>query len=327
MEQHHDVKKDRQIYLDFDGSPEDIACLMLVLGMKHLHLIGITLTQADCSPKHSLETTLKILSLYEKKIEVVMGEYISPTQFPEEYKRASIQANNFPLLINQKMDHSLVSKLPAGEFMAKKINGAHGKVTVLVIGPMSHVARALEFDPKIADKIEEIVFMGGAIDVAGNVFQKDGTIESAEWNVYWDIDSAIKVFNTKIPITMFSLDATNHVPFTKACLKEIARHPDYNILNLVGQFYALCYNGDWTDVDNYYFWDTLCTSYLGCEGLAQYQNIEIEITPKGEKGEGKTARKKGNGRWVKVPMSVDKDKFFKFFIHTLKKHGKVHMVD
>ena len=326
MESNKSSIKQRLVYLDHDGAPEDVTCIMLVLGMKNTELIGMTYTQGDSSSKQALEVTLKILSLYESKIEMVMGEYISSYQFPEEYKIASIQVNNLPILINQYMDKSKLSNLPAGEFMAKKIKEAPQKVTVLVTGPLSHVARALEYDPTIKENIEELVFMGGAVDVKGNVYNVDRTVKPAEWNVYWDIPAAMKVFESGIPITMFPLDATNQVPVTKKTLSEIAKYRSYNILDIVGQFYAICYNGDWTEHDNYFFWDTLCTSYLGCEGMAEFEMIEIEILPLGHESQGKTARKPGCGRWVKVPIKVDKEKFFQFFIETLKRNGKIQPV-
>ena len=190
-------KQKRLVYMDQDGNPEDIASMMMVLSMDHLELIGVTMTPADCIAVHGLELTLKTLNMFDKKIEVVLGDYNSPTQFPELYKVPSIQANNLPVFMNQKFDKELISPLPAGEFMAKKIKSAPQKVTLLVTGPMSHVARAFEYDPSIAENIEEIVFMGGAIDVDGNIEQPDRSVKSAEWNVYWDPNSARKVLQTK----------------------------------------------------------------------------------------------------------------------------------
>ena len=315
--------KERSVYFDHDGPPEDTTCLMLLLGMKHIDLIGITVTQGDCFGPPALEMTLKVLSLYERNIDVVLGEYISPTQFPIAYKYASSQINNLPLVINQHMNLNLVSKLPAGEFMAKKIKSCPRPVTVLAVGPLSHVAMALEYDPSIISNIEEIIIMGGAIDVAGNIYNEDGSIEQAEWNLYWDIQSAQKVLESKIPMTIFPLDATNQVKLEKWHLKEISKYSNYNILEMVGQFYAICYNAEFIHTDNYYFWDSLCTSSLGCEGMAEYETIELSIIPKGAKNEGKTFRNPGCGNWVQYPKKVDAKKFFNFFIETLKKNGKL----
>ena len=90
--------------------------------------------------------TLKVLSLYEKNIQVAVGEYISPIEFQLDYRVQSIMANNIPDRINQQMDRSLVSNLFGSEFMLKKIKEAPRKVTFLLTGPMSHVAKALEID-------------------------------------------------------------------------------------------------------------------------------------------------------------------------------------
>ena len=327
-----EIKKDKKklVYMDHDGSAEDIMSMMMVLGMDHVELIGVTMTPADCHPESSLELTLKSIQLFEKKIEVALGDYHSPNQFPYEYKISSIQANNIPYLINIEIDKNLFSHLPAGEFMAKKIKNAPEKVTVLVTGPLSHVARAFDYDPSIIEKIEEIVFMGGAIDVEGNVFQKEKGLyqkvdapKPAEWNVYWDIDAAIKVLHTKIPFTMVSLDITNYAPVRRHHLKEIAKGvQEFNLLNIVGQFYALLYNDQWMEKDIFFFWDTLSTSYLGSDSLSDFETIEIDIIPSGDE-EGKTIRKPGSGFFVKVPTKVDHDKFFAYFLKLMSRNVKI----
>jgi len=46
---------------------------------------------------------------------------------------------------------------------------APGEVTVLALGPLTNIGRALELDPAFAANVREIVVMGGAYMVSGNV--------------------------------------------------------------------------------------------------------------------------------------------------------------
>jgi purine nucleosidase len=55
------------------------------------------------------------------------------------------------------------------EFMARLLLEASERVTMLVTGPLTTVAAALAAAPTIEQKIDEVVWMGGALDVAGNV--------------------------------------------------------------------------------------------------------------------------------------------------------------
>lgn len=81
----------------------------------------------------------------------------------------------------------------------------------LAAGPLSNLAYALETYPtQIADKIERVWWMGGALRVKGNVYEPR-TDGSAEWNSYWDPAAAGVVWRSNVPLTLVPLDGTNKV--------------------------------------------------------------------------------------------------------------------
>jgi purine nucleosidase len=212
----------RTVIFDHDGNPDDIVSLMLVLGMPNIDLIGVSITPADCYIEDAVDLTLKVLSLYERSIPVSRGDLESPNPFPDEYRVVTVKANHLPIMLSQEMDHKLIVDIPAHEFLAKKIKESKEKVTVLMTGPCTNLMAAIEIDSSIKDNIEEVVWMGGAVDVSGNVFKFDHD-KSAEWNVYWDAKAAKKMFASGMNITIFSLDATNTVPVDLAFLKMNAK--------------------------------------------------------------------------------------------------------
>ncbi len=60
---------------------------------------------------------------------------------------------------------------------------------ILALGPLTNLAEALERDRSIAANIREIVIMGGAVRVPGNL--QDGGVfhtnnSTAEWNMFVD---------------------------------------------------------------------------------------------------------------------------------------------
>lgn len=62
-------------------------------------------------------------------------------------------------------------------------------VTVLLLtGPLTNLAVALERDPALVERFDRIVIMGGAFDHPGN------TTARAEWNTWCDPDAAAAVF-------------------------------------------------------------------------------------------------------------------------------------
>ena len=78
-----------------------------------------------------------------------------------------------------------------------------GTVTLCPLGPLTNIAVALQRAPDIAERIQEIVLMGGAYFEVGNI------TPTAEFNIYVDPEAAKVVFACGAPITVMSLDVTH----------------------------------------------------------------------------------------------------------------------
>ncbi len=84
-----------------------------------------------------------------------------------------------------------------------------GTVTLCPLGPLTNIATALQRAPDIADRIQEIVLMGGAYFEVGNI------TPAAEFNIYVDPEAAEIVFKCGAPITVMPLDVTHKALVTK----------------------------------------------------------------------------------------------------------------
>ena len=80
---------------------------------------------------------------------------------------------------------------------------APGTVTLCPLGPLTNIATALQKAPDIADRIEEIVLMGGGYFEGGNI------TPAAEFNIYVDPQAADIVFKSGVPIVVMPLDVTH----------------------------------------------------------------------------------------------------------------------
>ena len=85
-----------------------------------------------------------------------------------------------------------------------------GDIVLVPTGPLTNIATALTRAPDIAERISEIVIMGGARREAGNI------TPSAEFNVYVDPHAAEIVFGSPIKKTVFGLDITH-----KALIQDV----------------------------------------------------------------------------------------------------------
>ena len=78
-----------------------------------------------------------------------------------------------------------------------------GSVTLCPLGPLTNIATALRKAPDIAERIAEIVLMGGAYFEVGNI------TPTAEFNIYVDPEAADIVFRSGVPLTVLPLDVTH----------------------------------------------------------------------------------------------------------------------
>ena len=85
----------------------------------------------------------------------------------------------------------------------------NGSVTLCVLGPLTNIATALQKAPDIAERIGEIVLMGGAYFEVGNI------TPAAEFNIYVDPEAADIVFKSGIKLVVLSLDVTHKVLVTE----------------------------------------------------------------------------------------------------------------
>ena len=192
--------------------------------------------------------------------------------------------------------------------MVRVLRQASEPVTLMVTGPLTTVAVALDMQPEIEAKIKQIVWMGGALNVPGNVEKsiEAGQDGSAEWNAYWDPVSAQRVWQTQIPILLCPLDLTNNVPVTSELVLQLGRQRRYPLSDLAGQCYALVIPQD------YYFWDVLATAYLAHPEFYELREWETVIVTTGP-SQGRTKVEPG-GRKIWAMDQVDKSRFYAYIL-------------
>lgn len=88
-------------------------------------------------------------------------------------------------------------------------------ITLCTLGPLTNIAMALIKQPAIAERIAEIVMMGGAYFEVGNI------TPAAEFNIYVDPEAADVVLRSGAPITILPLDVTHQIQSTPERLAAI----------------------------------------------------------------------------------------------------------
>jgi len=145
----------------------------------------------------------------------------------------------------------------AVEFLISEIERQPGQIAILELAPMTTLAHALRLRPDLETKIKRLVFMGGAVAVAGNASK------AAEFNFWFDPEAARIVLRSRIAEkVMFGLDICDTAPIRKAEFDAIAS-AGTPITNLFREDLGNRYPGFLTHPDGTaYMWDSLAAAYL-----------------------------------------------------------------
>ena len=199
------------VLLDHDGGVDDYLSVLLLMTMEHLHVLGVVVTPADCYIQPAIGATRKILDLVGRsEVPVAESTLRGLNPFPTLYRRDSYVIDHLPILNEGDVQARLVPE-SGQDFMVRVLREATEPVTLLITGPLTNLAFALDTAPEIESHIKELIWMGGALEVPGNVEKalESGQDGSAEWNAYWDPIAVDRVWKSSIPIVLCSLDITN----------------------------------------------------------------------------------------------------------------------
>jgi inosine-uridine nucleoside N-ribohydrolase len=102
----------------------------------------------------------------------------------------------------------------AVDLIAGLLREAPEPITLVPTGPLTNVALLLRKHPDLAERIREVVLMGGSTDV--------GNVEPlAEFNVHVDPEAADVVFSSGLPVTMCGLNVTHQALATDEVLDRL----------------------------------------------------------------------------------------------------------
>ena len=265
-----------KVIFDHDGGIDDLLSLMLLTQMDDIELLGVCVTPADCFLEDATISSLKILKLAGNDIsQVAKGNNRAVNPFPNEWRAQPMVANALPRMLNTTENYDQLSKLSADEFMAEQIRSSEEPVTILITGPCSNLVSMLEKYPELKARINEVVWMGGAVDVGGNVATHKHN-KSAEWNAYWDPYATNDLLKHQLNLKLISLDVTNSVPINLTFLQRLAQQSEFPLSDLASQLWATTINTIPSYEYTYFMWDVLATSYVNQPGLFEAERIELD---------------------------------------------------
>ena len=214
------------VIFSHDGAPDDIATMVYLTNHPNVDLIAVIQSYGEQRPTRSLDEwqrfTYDVLEYNSVPIGVGAVRPLDPAdnQFPETWRAGADDFWGVPLPVASS-DHDHYDGV---DLIIHLLAAAPEPVTLLITGAHTDLALALQQQPAIAENIAQVVVMGGAFNVPGNLGEASGHADNtvAEWNIFVDPLAAKQVFNTGIPITVVSLDGSDDLRISQADLERLS---------------------------------------------------------------------------------------------------------
>lgn len=297
----------KQIYFNHDGNIDDLVSYLLLLQAPDIKLLGVGAIDADGFIEASVPACRKMTDLFNLRgdeLAVALSNSRAVNQFPHDWRMATYSFNYLPILNEKGSIDTPPAELPAHLDMVEKLKHAKEPVTLIMTGPLTDLARALDVDPDIEQHITKLYWMGGSLDGHGNVAQvnADG---SQEWNSFWDPYAVKRVFDSNIPIQMVGLESTEDIPLSDELRQHWASLRKYPAMDLVGQGYSLIISIPSAEL---YLWDVLTTVSALYPEVVETEKAKATVITDGMSAG--SFRRDPNGREVEIVTKANKDLFY-----------------
>ncbi|MDK0985253.1 nucleoside hydrolase [Clostridium perfringens] len=270
----------RKVIIDCDPGIDDALAIILALKSKEIEVVGITTVSGNVESLQGAKNALKVLKLLGRlDIPVYLGEG-KPVKrelvtaqdthgedglgetFLEEVSSEYIRENGVDFILNTLKNHENVS--------------------IIALGPLTNLCRAIEKDSESFHRVKEIVSMGGAYKSHGNCSPV------AEFNYWVDPHGArefLKKFNGEF--TMVGLDVTREIVLTPNLREMIHQFKDEigDFIYYITRFYV-DFHWEQERTLGCVINDPLAVEYFInrelCEGFKAYVDIACEDISMGQ---------------------------------------------
>ena len=204
-----------KIILDCDPGHDDAIAMLLAWGIPEIDLVGVTTVMGNQTIEKVTRNALSVARVAGiTGVPFARGAHrplVRQIEVAESIHGAS--GLDGPRLPEPTLK---LDPRHAVDFIIDTIMAADvGDITLVPTGALTNIAMAARKEPRIVERVKQVVLMGGGVNV-GN------WSATSEFNIVIDPEAAHIVFNELWPLTMVGLDLTHEALATPAVVETIA---------------------------------------------------------------------------------------------------------
>jgi inosine-uridine nucleoside N-ribohydrolase len=301
------------LLIDCDPGHDDALALLLALASPEVELLGVTTVAGNQTLAKTTVNALKVLELVGRQDVPVAAGAARPLVRELRVARdvhgdTGLDGPDLP------EPRTVPVARHAVDFIADTLRAATAPVTLVPIGPLTNIGLFLARHPELADRLERIVLMGGAI-AEGNV------TPAAEFNVWVDPEAAVRVFTSGIDVTMIGLDVTHRALLLPEHVDRLrAGGRVGTVVAELHGFYARFHKAVY-DFPGAPVHDAVAVAHVIAPGLVETAHRHVAIECGSELCRGRTVvdlwRKLGHAPNAHVGVGIDADGFLSLLVERL----------
>ena len=263
------------LLIDTDVAPDDLVAIAFLVASPEVKIEAITVSgtgEARCTA--GVDVVLRLLErLDAPEVDVACGRETpisGDRAFPDEWRERVDGGSGLELPATPRQPFPGDAVQLTVE-VSDRVDG----LRVLTLGPLTNLADALTRHPDLADRLESVYAMGGALFVPGNVaFGGPPDNEVAEWNIYVDPSAAQAVIDAGLRVRLVSLDGTNQVPVTPEYAERVGREASRPAARVLADLFAA--SPFMTD-GTYFLWDPLAAALAAGHPLGSFSPARVDV--------------------------------------------------
>ncbi|MBM7643884.1 purine nucleosidase [Scopulibacillus daqui] len=300
----------KNIILDVDTGIDDALAIAYAANSPELNILGITTTFGNTSVPGATRNTLDLLQvLGADDIPVFPGAEKTFAGHEPADRATWIHGENgigeavLPAADKQAGD------MPAHDFIISAVHEHPNDMSILTTANLGNLARAIEKDPEIVQLVTDVIVMGGAVTVPGNI------TPYAEANIYHDAEAAQFVFQSGIPMTLVGLDVTLKTLLKRSVIDEWKEKDTLlsrSLAHMCG-FYMDAYAKENPKLNGCPLHDPLTVGAAINPGFVKTKPMAVHVKTE-SKEKGQTIGEETENGHIKVCLDVDSGRFVSHFL-------------
>jgi purine nucleosidase len=293
----------RRIIIDTDPGVDDSMAILLAFSSPELKIEALTTVFGNTGTDVTTANALRLVELAgHPEVPVARGAE-KPLMRPFAGDGWVVHGRNGLGQVDFPPPNGAPDPRRAAQLIVDMVMASPGEITLVPVGPLTNIAIAYALEPRIAQNVREVVLMGGAAGVVGNVSPV------AEANIHNDPEAANIVFHAGWPITMVGLDVTEKTLMSPEYLDDLKRAntPKTDFIHAIVQHYMKFYAE--IGITGIPVHDSSAIAYVIDPTLFTTQKLFVDVEFQSTLHHGQTVAdwRGGRGREPNVNVCVDVD--------------------